>query len=272
MEENIINSFQLGISDQVYNPDVDTDSCNAKSARLTCASKLVPTSGECLSTRPATCQSRSILIVLDTSSSIGHKNFKRMTKAIAELTQHFCGKVQLAVAKFNQHAFLDRCFNCPAKSRFDLARFIRDEVAFEDTGSSGKNVDNAVCINRKVFSSGCDNSTRLADCVDIIYVTDGGISNSSCGQVKTWLSSQSDICSKSKVFAIGIGNEITDEELQCIASSATGNMQTAFKFDNFIDFQKYISKSVQLLYKNNKDCTRNKDSCERNRIDLACRD
>jgi len=146
-------------------------------------------------------------------------------------------------------------------------------VSYESRGSTGKNFNNAVCINEEVFSSNCGEHSQ-SDCIDIIYVTDGGISRNRCGQVKEWLSTQRSICSKSKIFAIGIGKDIRKRELECIASAGSEDIDTTFPFDSFIDFRKYVCKSVQYLYKKKKECKLRSDSsyCERNRIDLACRD
>ena len=195
-----------------------------------------------------------------------------MADGIAELIQHFCGDIQLAVAKFNQYAYVDRCFNCPASSRFELSSFIRS-VSNESRGSNGNNFNSAVCINEEVFSSSCGNHSQ-SDCIDIIYVTDGGFSGSSCGHVKMSLTNQHGICSKSKIFAIGIGKSVRGNELKCIASAASEDIETTFQFDSFIDFRKYVCKTIQYLYKKKKECKlrSGSGSCESNRIDLACRD
>ena len=272
IEEKLIRSFQLGISPQLLTPESGEGTCSHNPNPLHCTSTRPPPASVCNSTRPSICQNRSVLVVLDTSSSIGSQNFQLMADSIAELIQHFCGDIQVAVAKFNQYAYVDRCFNCPASSRYELSRFIRS-VSNESRGSDGKNFNSAICINEEVFSSSCGDHSQ-SDCIDIIYVTNGGISKNSCGQVKKWLSTQRSICSKSNIFAIGIGKSVRRNELECIASAASEDIETTFQFDSFIDFRKYVCKTVQYLYKKKKECKliSSASSCERNRIDLACRD
>ena len=89
-----------------------------------------------------------------------------------------------------------------------------------------------------------------------------------------WLSNQRGVCSKSTIFAIGIGKSVNASELECIASAASEDIETTFQFDSFIDFRKYVCKTVQYLYKKKKECklSSSSGSCERNRIDLACED
>ena len=198
-EEKLIRSFQLGISPQLYIPEAESGTCSQSSRSLNCIPQNIRlVSEECQSSRPSTCQSRSILLILDASHSIGSKNFKSMTDAMSELIQHLCGSVQVAVAKFNEHAYLDLCFNCLTKSRHDMSRFIRNNVMYRNNGAKENFENNTKCILNKAFSDECGNHTQ-SDCIDIIYVTDGELTSSSCGQVKTWLPMQDSICSKSSV-------------------------------------------------------------------------
>ena len=195
-----------------------------------------------------------------------------MADGIAELIHHFCGNIQLAVAKFNKLAYVDRCFNCPASSRFELSNFLRS-MSYRSQGSAGKDFNRAVCINENVFNNSCGDHTQ-SDCIDIIYVTED-IAKSSCGRVKMWLSTQQSICSKSKIFAIGIGKKLKKKNnLECIASAASEDIQTTFQFASVTDFRKHVFTSVQHLYKKGKECASRitASSCERNRIDLACQD
>ena len=275
IEEKITRSFNLGISSQTSKPEAVTGKCNHSSRRLDCTSmELVLPSEGCHSNRSFVCKNRSVLFVLDTSSSIGPENFKMVTEAMSELTLHFCGNVQVAVANFNEHVHLDLCFNCHMESRFEMSKFIKKHVEYNKDESGPTNFENsAKCILNQAFSDECGDHTQ-SDCIDIIYVTDGELSSSSCGQVKKWLPMQDSICSKSKVFAIGVGKNVNVTELSCIASAATEDTETVFQFDTFIDLRKYVTKSVQYLYKKKKYCNfKNIGSpCDIKRIDLACSD
>ena len=250
VEEKLIHSFQLGISPQLHTPESAEGTCSHNPNPLNCTSTRPPPSSVCNSTRPSVCQSRSVLAVLDTSSSIGSQNFQLMADGIAELIHHFCGNIQLAVAKFNQYAYVDRCFNCPASSRFELSSFIRS-VSNENRGSDGKNFNNAVCINDEVFSSSCGNHSQ-SDCIDIIYVTNGGISRNRYGRVKTWFSNQRGVCSKSKIFAIVIGKSVNASELECIASAASEGIETTFQFDSFIDVRNMFARLFNIYTRKKK--------------------
>ena len=53
-----------------------------------------------------------VLFVLDTSASIEISEFDNMTTALSCLVPHFCNPINIAVMTFDDHYFMEFCFNC----------------------------------------------------------------------------------------------------------------------------------------------------------------
>ena len=53
-----------------------------------------------------------MLFLLDTSGSIGRRNFNKMTEAIASISHYFCKQIQVAFMTFDHNIHLEFCFNC----------------------------------------------------------------------------------------------------------------------------------------------------------------
>ena len=56
--------------------------------------------------------SQYVLFVLDTSASIEISEFENMTTALSCVVPHFCNPINIAVMTFDDHYFMEFCFNC----------------------------------------------------------------------------------------------------------------------------------------------------------------
>ena len=228
----------------------------------------------CTLSRPERCSNRSILFVLDTSNSVGPENFKIMTSAVSEFTKHLCGNVKVAVVKFNQHTFLDICFDCITDNNpLSLSRYISN-ITYETSGQEEADIVSTMQrINEHLFNDSCGDHSN-SDCIDIVYITNRQFNidkGSSAGIVlpshRLGLPLHDSICNKTRVYAIGIGTNVDIDELKCIADIEMETPQdTVFQFDSFVDFRKAVSRSVQYIYRKKKCC--DKVQCNQARIDI----
>lgn len=183
-----------------------------------------------------------ILFLLDTSGSIGAKAFDEMKNAISRLTLLFCKPIQIAVMTFNHEFKLEFCFNChdnDLQGRSDTAKAIKDikyRSGSTHTGGAAK------CACDRVLNPSCG-VPDSADCVNVVFITDGRSNDRSreiCKEVK---------CMHNRLgvdtYAIGIGNRVDQDELNCIAKAS--NLFSIFKFKSFTEFVAALTAVEDLL-------------------------
>lgn len=113
-----------------------------------------------------------ILILLDTSGSIGTKNFSRITEAIGNITAFFCKPIQVAMMTFNQHFHLEFCFDCYENDRLGRNSLSRAIKNISHREGQTYTAAAARCACMEVLNETCGLPDD-AECIDIIMITDG---------------------------------------------------------------------------------------------------
>ena len=194
----------------------------------------------------AGCDIQTILLILDTSGSIGSSDFERMKRAMSNLIPHFCSKIQVAVITFSHTINLEFCFNCfdnTQDGRTDIQNAILAipyRVGNTHTGAATR------CAIHDIFTSECG-LHRGTNCVDVIYITDGRSNGgfNVCNEVRC-LHNAPSLSDKINVYAIGIGNA-NPTEIDCIAGD---NDDKIFSQRNFNAFEALIASTTTRLVSN----------------------
>ena len=122
-------------------------------------------------------------------------------------------------------------------------RGIRYRSGYTHTGRATR------CISDYILnpSSGCGANTS-ADCVDIIYITDGHSNGplhypQSCNEV-TCLKNHPTWCGKVNTYAMAIGPGVKREEIQCLTRN---NEDSIFNLPSFAEFERFIDAAYNKL-------------------------
>ena len=162
---------------------------------------------------------RHILFILDTSGSIGSNNFHMMTDSVSKLVRHFCRKIKVAMMVFSHDHYLEFCFDC-----FDNTcvgrRAARDRITsvpYRGGLTYTASATQCACDNILAPSCGFEASSTNEACLDVIYITDGKSNDRNlevCDVVNClYNKTNTDV----KVYAFGIGDNVDEAELNCIA-------------------------------------------------------
>ena len=178
----------------------------------------------------AQCEVQHVLFLLDTSGSIGKRNFKRLTSTLADLVPLFCKSIEIAAMTFSQTHFLEFCFN---EFDNDCAGRLGARAAIRSIryrGGSTHTAEAVQCAFDNILTPSCG-LAQDAECVSIVFFTDGmsnGLGN--VCEVVEQLKRQR----KFESFSIGIGESTNKEELKCLASDAENT--NLFQFPSFGQF------------------------------------
>ena len=126
------------------------------------------------------CDIQHILLVLDTSGSVGEDNFNRVTSVLSDLITLFCKPVKLAVMTFDHEYYMEFCFDqydSTSQGRISAGDAVRsipyfrphwslDETRWTHTAGAVQ------CVCNYTLSPSCGLSPE-AECVDVIFFTDG---------------------------------------------------------------------------------------------------
>ena len=188
-----------------------------------------------------------ILIILDTSSSIGETEFNRLTDVISDLVLFFCRPIKVAMMTFDHEYFVEFCFDCfdnTCSGRAGARNAIRSVdhtfgcsgFRFTHTGGAAK------CACDFMLSPACG-VTPSADCIDVVFITDGRSNDLS-----------SDVCSDVlclhngfgvTTYVIGIANAY-HIELECITNADPGQFNL-FNFQSFDEFEATLQEVTDVL-------------------------
>ena len=186
---------------------------------------------------------RHVLFMLDTSGSIGDANFHMMTNSLSKLVGHFCHKIKIAVMVFNHDHYVEFCFNCfdndciGRNNAKEAMRNIQYHGGWTHTASATQ----CACAEVLKPSCGFDSSSTRA-CLDVVYITDGHSNDPHldvCSTVECLhYTPNTDI----NIFVIGIGDEVNEHELSCIAKNRNPNYRpnAIFRVDDFQTFSQAI--------------------------------
>ena len=197
-----------------------------------------------------TSNDRYLLFMLDTSGSIGSAAFTRMTTSLSELVFYFCGNTKIAAMTFGSHIYHEFCFNCEDINREDkIEEAIKNIQYYGGLTRTGEALKCA-CDNILTIPCGLPNRKQYRTCpapIDVVMITDGR----SNGNMDT--------CEEAKclhdhpfydisTFAIGIGDNINEDELDCIEDVDNGNLgHIFFDVDSFDELEKLIGTVIKYL-------------------------
>ena len=196
-----------------------------------------------------------ILFLLDTSGSIGRRDFTRMKNALSELSALVCKPVKIAAMTFNHEFKLEFCFDC----------FDNNCGGRKQTENSIKGIDYRGGLTHTAGATECACSFLLstrcglpvdAGCIDVVYITDGESNDPTreiCDEVE---------CLHNRLgvntYAMGIGN-YDRNELQCISSASTTT--NIFSFETFDEFVNATNRVIQRLIDPPPDATPGQYEC-----------
>ena len=193
-----------------------------------------------------------MVFVLDTSGSIGNSSFQQMTSAISNFVPLFCDNIKVAVVSHSHELNIEFCFNCHdlcqscATGRANVASAIR---GIQYRGGNTHTGVATRCVQDYVLnpSWGCGVDTS-SNCLDIIYVTDGHSNGplkypQSCEEA-TCLKNHPTWCGRVNMYAIAIGNNVNEDEINCLTQN---NEKSVFNVSDFKEFEDLVSSAHQML-------------------------
>ncbi len=182
---------------------------------------------------------RYVLFVMDTSGSIGATDFERMKVALSSLSKLFCGDAKIAVITFGHVLHVDFCFDCVGWDKY-LAAEAFQHIKYRH-GWSTRTGSAAQCVCDVMLNEQCGLPTTES-CIDVIFITDGH-SNAGLDICETvqcihnYTNSRGD---KTIVtHAIGIGNHINENELNCIADNSGLTHLHPYLKEKYLDFRDF---------------------------------
>lgn len=205
-------------------------------------------------------ESQHILIVLDTSGSIGVSNFREMTASLSCLVPLFCNPIQVGVITFSRNYFLEFCFDCfdnTCEGRNATANAIRAipyRGGMTYTGGVVRCV-NELLTNQLQQTCNFDIDDGDTHCLDVVFITDG-YSNGPIDVCQEINNSRLHNDSKIEVHAIGIGNSVNMAEIDCLSKG-----HESIFYEKFDDFIKGLKGIVTMVKNGTKDLEGNPYTC-----------
>lgn len=195
---------------------------------------------------------RYVLFLLDTSESVAHDEFKKVTSTLGNLVHYFCRRTKISAVSFSDKHYLEFCFDCFGNDCTGRDR-ARDAMAdIKCRGGLRFTGEATQCVCDSMFTSDCgfpELSTEGSTCLDVIYVTDGKSNGRSdvCKRVECLYDLEERGVSLN-VFAFGIDGYDIDE-LRCITRDESVNYinNKIFEIDSFDRFEAVIDSIDQVF-------------------------
>ena len=190
---------------------------------------------------------RYLLFMLDTSGSIGSATFTRMTANLSELVFYFCGNTKIAAMTFGSHIYHEFCFNC---NPVDEIQNAIKSIPYHGGGTHTAEALKCACDNILTVPCGLPKRRKYRRCpapIDVVIITD----SHSNGEL--------DACEAAKclhdhplydisTFSIGVGNNVDQNELDCIEDLDSDDLgHIFFDVDSFDELEKLIGKVLEYL-------------------------
>jgi hypothetical protein len=194
------------------------------------------------------CEYQHVLFVLDTSGSIGEKNFKNITFVLSLLLPLFCSPIKVAVMTFDHEYYVQFCFDeydNTTQGRQCIGTAISSIQYRQGPGTRWTHTAGAArCVCDYMLNETCGFDPD--GCItDIVFITDGQANDPTldvCTEINC-LHNHMDI----NLFVIGIGirNEM---KLECMRDNNLGRKEyRIFQFENFVHFYKEFMGVIQDL-------------------------
>lgn len=164
---------------------------------------------------------RYLLLILDTSGSIGRRDFKTTVDVLAFMVGLICNNVKVAVMTFATTMFQEICFDCitHGSNLSEIQKYKLDiynaMISIKYRGGYTHSGEAINCACRYMLSGKCGFPVKENPIVDIMFVTDGH----SNGPVNVCDAASCFNRFNGDVLSVGIGKNINDTENKCI----TGN-------------------------------------------------
>ena len=197
----------------------------------------------------ATCNDRYLLLILDTSGSIGAATFNRMVSNLSDLVPLFCSNTKIAAMTFGTNIHREFCFNC-----YDNAYSIKYAMSSIPYHGGSTHTGRALkCACEEFLNTPCglpnrDDYQKCPAPVDVLIITDGR----SNGPL--------DVCEQAKclhnqafydvnTFVIGVKNYHKNKhELDCIRNQNDLNTDHLFYMENFDALEKFLLQVIEKLF------------------------
>ena len=190
---------------------------------------------------------RHVLFMLDTSSTVREPNFVEVTETLGKLVRYFCAPIKVAVMTFSHEKQIEFCFDCFNNSCAgrEEAKNAIQRIEYRGGGTfTGEATD---CACRRMLTSQCGFSEFDLDstrCLDVIYVTDGrsnGARDVCNDEVMNCVYdlNNTDV----NVFAFGVGDfkkfPARLEELNCITRDNETHVGLSTKIYTLQNFKRF---------------------------------
>ena len=188
------------------------------------------------------CETQHILFLLDTSGSIGSSDFTKVKNSVSEFVKLVCRPVKIAVMTFNHNYKIEFCFNCYDNTCHDRINTATKIQNIPYRGGLTHTAGAARCACNVLLGQSCGLDPS-ANCIDVVFITDGRSNDPTrriCSEVRC-LHNRAGV----NTYAIGIGNNVLQSELNCITESSNAN--GIFNFQSVDEFNNAISGIVQRL-------------------------
>ena len=194
---------------------------------------------------------RYLLFMLDTSGSIGNDAFTRMTANLSELVYYFCGNTKIAAMTFGSHIYHEFCFNCEDINREDQIQEAIQNIPYHGGWTYTGEALKCACDNILTKSCGLPKRNKYKKCpapIDVVMITDGHSNGrlDACEAAKCL--HDHPLYTDISTFSIGVGNNVDENELDCIENLDRDDLgHIFFDVDSFDELEELIGKVIEYL-------------------------
>ena len=198
--------------------------------------------------RQSSGKERFVLFMLDTSGSIGARNFNKVTSAIADLVTLLCN-AKVAVMTYSTDVYREFCYDCYQGSIITLRNTIKN---IKYRGGLRATGDAIRCACDYMLNSPCGFSRNIYNppIVDVIFITDG---HSNTGEDVCTATKCLDSIANVSVFPIALGYNINWKEFKCIRGN-NGNPNDILNIKDINALLNLIRTSISKLHHNPSYC------------------
>ena len=185
-----------------------------------------------------TTSNHHILFVLDSSGSIGSSNYQRMLKAVASLTAVSCRKPKFSLLTFSSNLKLEFCFDCFSSTDNGRTKTVEAIINAQYQNGNTKTGEAVKCVCDFILDAQCG-TTADPNCLDVVLITDGQSNGAldPCNEVSC-LTNLDGV----NTYAIGIGQNVKQSEIECLTHSS--EIVGQFDYKSFDEFERAVNTMV----------------------------